>query len=391
MFFKLSRQPDPQFPQHHELQALVLSTDQGWHRAEDAHKIWIYKGYLDRAAWSADILNQLDDHAEFGNFMVFEMDRDSGNIRLKTNRWRGVLIWNQPDVGFSNLFRGDYTVWNDSSITIAQDLTFQEQKLDILGHDSTAIMSRAQVVDSIHTILRERTGSFLSHNHLPLKVFCSGGVDSTLVWSYVKTMTDDFELVLENRVQWDQFWCRNRKHITREFWGYQQIHHWLDPCVLTSGAPGDEFMLRSPTTTNLWCMYQGLDIFDLLHSAPSLHAQYFLQPKHQELFRNQQQDPGLHPVMRLSRPEFVRYLCNIVVNDCQHWHLGNTLTWTPLRDLRVFRTLLNLENDHIISQMLHSDVSLELIAKNDQALLSVMSDIKNVGESLSNLAALTPR
>ena len=166
MFFKLSRAADPHFSHHHELGDLMLSTDAGWHRTQDTDRVWVYKGYLEQEAWSADVLADLDDHVQLGNFMIFQLDRASGHIQVKTNRWRGVLIWNQPDLWFSNLFRAPYTVWNDSKITIHQDLTFQEHKLDILGHDSTEIQPRDVITAAVDDLLRWRRAALLDRNQL---------------------------------------------------------------------------------------------------------------------------------------------------------------------------------------------------------------------------------
>jgi hypothetical protein len=133
-------------------------------------------------------------------------------------------------------------------------------------------------------------------------------------------------------------------------------------------------------------MYHGIDIFDLLRTRDFLHYDYFMQDKHQKLFIQQQQDRALDPVMRLDRTDFIKYICNINANDCQHWHLGNTLTFTPLRDMQVLKLMLALDVDDLLSQALDSAISKRLIAQNDADLLSVLSDTKNIGETLSNLA-----
>jgi len=389
MFFSLAHQVNQNFPNHYNLGRLVLNTDNGWQQTVIGQCKFVYKGYIETMAWTPEVLIAIKDHQCQGNFLVFCFDQDTDIITLHTNQWRGFLIWYDSKISVSNLHHGSHTIWNDSTVSIDQDLVVYESKIDIIGDTDVVARDRASVEHDIDVILCRRVNNFLAHNCLPIKVFCSGGVDSTLVWSYVKKSTDRFELVLENRIQWDYFWCRNGRHIQKNFWAYKQIHHWLDPCVLTSGAPGDEFMLRSPTTANLWCMYNDIDIFDLLNQGHSLHKAHF--SKYDSHLRQQQLDPSLDAVMRLSWKDFVWHLCNIVVNDCQHWHLGNTLTFTPLRDLEIFKLMLSLPADDIQTQILNSTVSCNLIANNDPAMLALMSDSKNVGESLSNMAELMPR
>ena len=391
MFFKIAHRVDDRFPVHHDLGDLVLNVDSGWHTHQQDHLHYIFKGYVEDAGWSPDLLATITDLQVLGNFCVFCFDSTQQTVSLVTNRWRGMIIWSEPGQWISNLDRASYTIWNDSSISIDQTLGYRETKVDIIGDTSVADITSSQLIDRVHQILDSRIGNFLHNNTFPVRVFCSGGIDSTLVWRFIKRHTPDYELVLENRVQWDYFWCRNRRQITQQFWAYQQIHHWLEPCVLTSGAPGDEFFFRSPATVNLWCMYNDIDIFDLLRPGVGILYDYFMLEKNQTLFRSQQSDRFLDEVMRKKPSDFNRYLCDIVVNDCQHWHLGNTLTFTPLRDLEIFKLFLNLTPNDAIPQIFNGDISRALIVRNDPAMLDLMSDVKNVGESLSNLAHLVPK
>ena len=207
-----------------------------------------------------------------------------------------------------------------------------------------------------------------------------------LVFSYIKASTDRYQMIFQQHVEWDEFWCRNQCRLKQNFWGYSQIHHWTDPCVLSSGAPGDEFMLRSPVTANLWLKYHGTNILDELQKNPNtLHRDYFLQHKHINLFEQQEKDDELNS---MCFEKFATYLCNIVANDCQHWHLGNTLTFTPLRDIEIFKLFLRLSKSDGIKQILDSDISKKLISKNDPNLLNYISDSKNSEETLSNMVGL---
>lgn len=391
MFFRLARTIDDRFPVHHHLGQIVLNVDSGWHTHQQDHLRYIFKGYVEDAAWGPELLSTISDLEILGNFCVFCFDSAAQTLSLMTNKWRGMIIWNEPGQWISNLDPGPYIIWNDSSIVVDHNLGFSEIKIDIIGDTGAVHVTRSELIKQVHEILDLRVGNFLKNNSLPLKVFCSGGIDSTLVWSFIKRHTQDYELVLENRVQWDYFWCQNQKHINEHFWGYRQIHHWLEPCVLSSGTPGDEFFFRSPTTVNLWCMYNNIDIFDLLQPDVGIHYDYFMLEKHQTLFRSQQADRSLDHVMKKDRCDFNRYLCNIVVNDCQHWHLGNTLTFTPLRDLRIFKLFLNLSADDLLPQIFDSEINQKLISQNDQSMLELVSDVKNVGESLSKLSFLVPK
>jgi hypothetical protein len=228
-------------------------------------------------------------------------------------------------------------------------------------------------VDQIDELLIDKIQRFLSHNQLPLRVFLSGGVDTLLLYSYVHRLGAEYELIWNLHTDLDEFYLANSSDIKKN-WGYRQIHHWNAPCVLASGAPGDEFMLRSPTTANQYLLSHGTSISEQLQHHPDcLHRDYFAQ--YTELFNNQR---------AATRTE----LCNTVVNDWQHWHLGNTMTWTPFRDLELFKLFLALPYQQALGQIMNSDVSRELIERNVPGLTQVLSDQKNTGNAMRNLRGL---
>jgi len=201
-----------------------------------------------------------------------------------------------------------------------------------------------------------------------------------LVFSFIKRITSDYKHIFENRIEWDYFWCQNHKHITQHFWGYTQIHHWNEPCVLSSGAPGDEFMFRNPNMTYVWGKYHNIDIeryFDRDYHY-SQKSYFFKKP-----FADY--DKNIH---NMSLKDFNYYLCNQVINDCQHWHLGNTLTFTPLRDLDIFKMFLRLPAENLGTQIGGGEISLKLIEMNDPELLNYLSSTKNVASSFHNLIHL---
>jgi hypothetical protein len=260
------------------------------------------------------------------------------------------------------------------------DLAVTENHFDAIGPIETAELTRQQVVSAIVDLLDKKTQAFLAHNTLPIKVYLSGGVDSLLVYSFLQKHTDQYSWVNGTHVDYDYFWLKNSGDI-RNYWAYKQIHHWTDPCVLTSGTPGDEFMLRAPTVGNMLLMHHAVNIFDLLENTDCLHRTYFLNQKSVELFKHMLEH--VPPIQH--RGQLFEQMCNININDWQHWHIGNTLTWTPLRDLEIFKLLLQLPLQDQIDQFLNSGISREIIEHNRPGLSRVISAQKNSGNLLENL------
>jgi hypothetical protein len=381
MFFSLTTDTKSNFAKHFALGKINLYTDAGWHQQRIGHHTVVYKGYAD----GFDLKNNLDQvidqlTPEFnGNFCVICHDHGSGEVCIKSDRWRSFPIFlHRTEV--TNLIKSDVTAWSDSVISVSQDFDIDEKKFDVIGKIETSVLSREQALDSISQILDHKTNQFLSHNCLPIRVHLSGGVDSLLVYSLLKKHGGRHELITASHFDYDKFWLLNDSQIKSQFWAYNQLHHWNDPCVLTSGAPGDEFMLRSPTTIDMLLKYRGTSVLELLEkNKNSLHIPYFNRDKHIKLFREQVVD------QQLPISEFYWNLCNIVVNDWQHWHLGNTLTWTPLRDLEIFKILLRLETHAAVEQMFDSSMSIQLIEHNVPGMGRLISDKKNSHNPMKNL------
>lgn len=387
MFFSLEKSINPRFPCQFSLGRLILNTDNGWHIIRLLDRTLIYKGYMDEACL-ADQVQWIQDNQHTGNFCVFDHDHSTGMIVMKTSLYRSFLAWHDRDK-LTNLFPGNHTVWTNRTASVDQGLNIAEDRINVIGPIDSTPISLDDLIDRVHRRLGQRVKSFLANNRLPLKTFCSGGADSMLVFSYIQAQTKQFEMVWCNHVDWDEFWLQNHGHIVDTFWAYKQMHHWRTPCFLSSGAPGDEFMLRSPTTANAWLLHHGTSIPREL-SRPGgdqyWHSDYFSLPKHLDLFKKQQAS-----TTEAKKEILMHNLCDTVLNDCQHWHLGNTLTFTPLRDIEIFKLFLRLPLKDALGQILDSSISRQLIARNDPSLLDYLSCRKNTGDYIANLSGLMSR
>jgi hypothetical protein len=376
MFFHIADQPQENYSHHWHMGSFHVSTDAGWQLEQVGTAQVLYKGYADRADLKCllmDIVLQTIPHI-LGNFCALVVVDNT--LTIQTDRYRSFPIY-IGDHAVNNLIATSHTAWTDSMITVHPDMTVTENKFDLIGDTAVA----ASTVDQIDQLLSNKIQSFLSHNRLPLKVFLSGGVDTLLIYSYIVKFCAEHEMVWGQHTDYDDFYLTNHDDI-QSYWGYRQIHHWQDACVLASGAPGDEFMLRSPVTANLYLLNHRTSVpKQLQHYPDCLHRDYFNLPKHTSVFEQQQKE-------FVPSKDLVWDLCNIVANDWQHWHIGNTQTWTPLRDLELFKMCLALPRDQATAQIVDSAVSRQLIERNVPGLTRVISDQKNTGNFMRNLRVL---
>jgi hypothetical protein len=377
MFFSICFDAKSNFPHCHKLANFYVSTDAGWLTYETQNHSVIYKGYAEQFDLNTNIERIISQNTpEFlGNFCVLVLDHASNKLHIKTDLYRSFPIYyNSQEV--TNLKPLEYTAWTDSLVEISNHMVVSETKFDVIGPMDSSTVSLNDALDFVHNRLAKRTQEFLSHNTLPVRVFLSGGVDSLLVYSYLQRFNKDYSMVRCSHIEYDYFYLMNKGYLAN-YWAYKQIHHWQDPCILTSGAPGDEFMLRSPYTSDLYSKTRGVDIAQLLVEpqwTDCLHYEYF--QKHLKVFVDSKVDIGT-----ISDWD----LCNNIVNDWQHWHLGHTLTWTPLRDLEIFKMILRLPQEHALGQIMNSEFSLRLIERNKSGLSTLVSDQKNTGHVFKNL------
>jgi hypothetical protein len=374
MFFDVNRHNLANFPCQYRLGELVVNTDPGWTYNQIGRFQIVSKGYVDHGSL-ADRLEEIiaqDLPSITGNFCVIVYDEAAQRFRVCSDPCRSFPMYWTDGTSINNLVPCSRTVWTNNLITWTNDLDITVSSFDLIG---SSLLPRTTWIE-IYDFLLEKFSLYRDSHPDPVKVFLSGGVDTLLVFSFILRVGIPYQMVWSAHVDFDPFWLMNHDRIEQhEF--YRQIHHWISSSVLASGAPGDEFMLRSPTTANLYLLNQGTEILDQLRPC-DLHYDYFSRPKHLEIFR--QQKESFEPI-----PDLNSHLLNILTNDWQHWHIGNTLTWTPLRDLDMVKMILGLDFEEAVSQITRSNTSIRMIEKNCRGLSRLISDKKNSGNAMSNL------
>jgi len=379
MFFSISKQLQENFPCHYTAGEFVISTDSGWRCELVGNSTVVYKGYADEFDLSSNlelVISQSESVAS-GNFCALVYLNNC--ITIHSSRDRSFPIYIHSD-RINNLISSEKTVWADSLLRIYSDMSVSEDKFDAIGDIDMSAMTGQQVETAIIEVLDKKTKAFLSHNTLPINVFLSGGVDSLLVYSFLQKHTENYTMINHAHVDYDYFWMKNSGDITK-FWAYKQIHHWTAPNILTSGAPGDEMTLRAPFTAGMYLLHHDVDIIKLIERPEYMQKSYFGQSKNKKMFI----DMSLNDYSANNSITFYKQLCNIQLNDWQHWHIGNTLTWTPLRDLEIFKLMLRLPISDVIEQFLNSQLSINIIENNCPGLSAVMSAQKNTGNTMKNL------
>jgi hypothetical protein len=384
MFFSIGRSPKINFPNQNQIGDIFINLDEGWRYTKIESKRVFFKGYLDFGLLEESI-NQiiLDETPKLsGNFCVIIIDQ---NIEIKGSKYRSFPIY-YNDQEVTNLVQLDKNIGANCIAKFDFDLKPTIETFNILGSITTDTLSFEQSVNLIDSLLSNKIESFLKYNQLPVKIFLTGGLDSMLIYSYIKKYTSNFELLNYQHFEYDYFWMQNYTDI-KKFWAYNQLHHWREPCMLAVGTPGDEFMMRGPLVGNAYLRHFNSGIMESLKMDKfknCIHFDYFQKESNKKIYAEQQKQSATFKNLQL----LTHYICHNVYNDFQHWHLGETLTYSPLRDLDITKIILRTDMESVQNQIMDGAISKALMAGNDPNLLEYISPQKNSAGSFKIVSPL---
>lgn len=373
MFFELSKNKNQNYPNNYELKdGIIFNCDLGWQRVEYKNHIIFFKGYiLDKVKneeFYESIIN--DPTPKFkGNFFSIIV----GEIITITNdNNRGSPLQYVQNEKITNLEQDLTPVWADKYLTINDQLMVKENHFSpyTVSYENIGYNDALKQVDKI---LCDSFESFLSKNNKPLKVFLSGGLDTTTVYSYIKKFTKNFELVDYEYKKFTHFYVKNWQTKIKKFWAYNQIHSWGDiPAVLLTGGCGDEYFLRGPAMLSVLAEHHQIDVLTLLEkNKQCYHYKYLSLEKNNHYFKNKK------TFDTFSKKNVIDHILNNLINDHQHWHIDETICFTPFKDISIPNIILNLPKQNIIEQLLHGQFNKDLIIGNDSDDLKFLSTYKN--------------
>jgi hypothetical protein len=394
VFFSIRKTEDLRFPIRYQIDDFIINVDQGWKTQTLGNKKIVYKGYLDQGNLDlclAEIVNSAEPLI-MGNFCAIVADHTT--VTIHHARCRSFPMVYQLGIGLENLSTEGTQVWANQIATLDNTMQLTFKTFDIIVKKSilTNTLSREEVIVAVDKIIKQKFKDFLKENTLPVKVFLSGGIDTTMLYGYLKDATTNFKIQLNNHIDHDWFWLTNHADLAK-YSTYKNIHHWKDPSVLLSGRPGDEYFLRGNVSlANMVLMHHGIDLLEVLADSKfknCLHYNFMNRPDYLKTIKQDQENKHIQAMVK-NKVLLDYTICSRCLNDFQGSHIGNTLTWTPLRDLEIVKLFLRLDIDDLLMQMLDSSISKELIARLDPALLNLLSGQKNTFNYLSTTVNLLP-
>ena len=372
MFFRISHKLDSSFSNnYHLIGDIFINVDAGWEEYSVGGVRVIFKGYFtDRAVSQSSIASWIKAGypATHGNFIAITVSNNSFTIRH--DKQRAFPLFADTDLHtIHNLPEGyTFAIGPDKIVTVDLNFNLHMADFDLLGYIDMTPVSKNEAIDLIYSVLFITFKKFLSHNTLPIRIFISGGIDSLVCWSFLKKLGAKYEILTEEYISPTRFVEAHLAEIKEQYWGYNQIHSFDEPTVFVSGAMGDEIMMRGPYTGHKWLAYHNTCYQDELRPEHH-HYFYHLRPKNTPYYSESSSGK--------SKLEVVREILASNAHDFQHWHLEKTLTFTPFKDLQLTKLLLRLSKNDLMGQILDSEISKELVRRNDPNLLRHLERFKN--------------
>jgi len=358
MFFTLAPTIDLRFPNHANIGDMILSYDDGWkNSAPDTFT----KGYHHKPI-------------NHGNFI--KVSKVDDLICVNGGSARSFpLYWNNETTTLTNFDQIGVKIFADRIPMIGKNSEFVLQ--DIIGSVDTSEITIDQAVELItDNLIKKAQLLAADYPDLPRRLFITGGIDTVTLFALMRNQQIDFELVDYEHFEFDNFLNHQYPTIREKYWAYRQIHHWKDSCVLLTGGCGDEFLMRGPVTLAIWAAWHKINISELINISSGYHIDYFSKPANRKIF--EEQDSSLVLTQYPTKQDLVKAIVDMNLNDHQHWHLGNTLTWTPFVDAALTKIMLRLNVDDMVSHIVDATISRRVIERLYAPAVDLISDCKNV-------------
>jgi len=350
MFFSVATTPDHRFPNKHQCGDLWVNCDSGWQQTNNT----FYKGYAD-------------------NYCSIIVDK---GVVFEHSQPRSFPLWYQHSIITNLPAEGKWQqVWADDSVTMdilgIVTASKNKQNLTVLDQQLTVDQAVTQLIQQLNT-----TTEYLNeYQNKNLKLFCSGGLDTFLLYSMLTAHKIPFDLIDQEPCAYDEFISTN-KDTLKLFWSYKQIHHWLAPTWLATGSHGDEYFLRGPAILAMLSAWHNINIGQLLEeNTTAYHYQYF--KKYPELWESAWENRNTLQKKYPTKQHLDRQIIDNLINDHQHWHLGNTITWTPFKNIDLVKILLRCNIVDLIPQFLDGQITKTIIKHYSLKALDFVSKYKN--------------
>jgi hypothetical protein len=381
MFFELSKKNNKNFSYNYAISSnFFLNLDDGWSITNiEKYKIY-FKGYCENynELELCKKICQKSSEQFLGNFTAILESEDE--ITIINDNFRSYpIFFDKKENIVTNLFLEGEKVDYKHCFNFNKKnelFTFKKNKID---YNILEKQSLEQVINKIDVILENNIKYFIDNNKKPLKIFLTGGIDSLLIYSYVKKFTKNFEIIGYEYRKWTKFSRDNWGQIIKTSNEYTTSHSWGDsPTTVISGHYGDQFFMRELLTFLLYLRSHNKN-FDIESKIFQKSYSYNWFMKEIEKTKTILKDKK-YQIISLDKKKTIEYCIDISNHINFIWHIDNTMYYTPLKNLEIIKLILSLPIDYIIKNAFECTIQRSLLERNDKDLVKLLLfDEKNHG------------
>ena len=329
-----------------------VSLDAGWHSIGDV----LYKGYcVDQPLQHKVTDRNFTEQA--GNYVILDFSDGGCGVHYDDSRSFPLYhdqhtVTNQKDTSMT-------AVWFDGAVRYCNDVwefVYREENSvkypTVMEH-----LTKEQLVDRYCEYLVNSVYFF--NTDLPFFCADSNGVDSLVIKSAFDYCGIDYQLVDHNSERF--------QHLG---WGYRQIFVTDTPHIQLTGFCGDELMLRNPLYVQWLLDPHNINLADEFDKVEHSYMKGFFNKHYKTKVGGQ---VGKYSTVA----EAYEHTANVAFNDYQMWHVDNTITFTPFRNIAMALECFRADPDTMLDQVIHAGFSKDIIRRLNKRNLELISTHKN--------------
>ncbi len=354
MFFLISHsrgKSTSPFSNTRKIGQFTVSMDAGWQTNGDV----LYKGYCVEQPLEQKIIDR-NFSEQTGNYVILDFKGGGCGVHYDNSR-SFPMYYDEHTV--TNYHDASLTaVWFDGAVR------YQNHRWEFMYRKENAIKCPATLITLTKEQLVDRYCQYLVRccnikTKLPFYCANSNGVDSLIIKSAFDYCGIDYKLV-----------DHNSERMKDLGWGYKQIFVTDTPHIQLTGFCGDELLLRNPLYVQWLLDPHNIKLSDEFDKVEHSYMKGFFDKN----YKAKVQD---HVGKFKTFAEAYEHTANVAVNDYQIWHVDQTITFTPFRNIQMALECFRADPDTMLDQVIHAGLSKDIIRKLNKRNLELISTHKN--------------
>ena len=364
MFFNLSKTEDPRFQHRWKIGNYTLHTDNGWQEFVKYGKRAIAKGACMEAPLSV---------------AAFQSPRYRGTFVSIIDDANGPTITHGILRGFP-LWRNSTSWTNMSKLELVNYDTYichgQIERYNPFPHISKLTLELDDVISLIDGYIEENVQGLIANNDVTgLECTVTGGVDTSLIWSYLESLGVPHRSSMTRHFAWDRF-IMDHKLAIDDVAGWIDLHninHYEQTRWITTGGNGDAMFVRDIGLPARWLAANGVNMLGVTLRTDYMFNTIMDDPSYVQEWKSPSK---VSPGLMLDTLRKITY-----IND--FFHFNNTMFFNPLQDMRISAAIMRLDPLVLARTISDATIQKELIKRRAPWMHDCISQHKNVNPRLN--------